>query len=82
MCRARRLPAGSGRRLVSLLALALLLPLPTIVTVSAQEPGPKVGDVAPAFALPGSDGKVHRLSDHRGIRPVVLAWFPRVLATA
>ncbi len=36
----------------------------------------KVGDVAPAFALQGSDGKVHRLSDYKG-KTVVLAWFPK-----
>jgi peroxiredoxin Q/BCP len=35
----------------------------------------KEGDQAPAFTLPGSDGKTHRLSDYRG-RAVVLAWFP------
>jgi cytochrome oxidase Cu insertion factor (SCO1/SenC/PrrC family) len=47
----------------------------------AQPPPPrvptlKVGDVAPAFALQGSDGKVHRLSDYKG-KTVVLAWFPK-----
>lgn len=36
----------------------------------------KVGDVAPDFALQGSDGKVHKLSDYRG-KTVVLAWFPK-----
>jgi peroxiredoxin len=36
----------------------------------------KVGDQAPAFALPGSDGKVHRLADYKG-KTVVLAWFPK-----
>ena len=36
----------------------------------------KVGDMAPAFALPGSDGKVHRLSDYKG-KTVVIAWFPK-----
>ena len=36
----------------------------------------KVGDQAPDFALPGSDGKVHKLSDYKG-RTVVLAWFPK-----
>lgn len=36
----------------------------------------KVGDTAPDFALMGSDGKVHRLSDYRG-KTVVLAWFPK-----
>ena len=36
----------------------------------------KVGDMAPEFELPGSDGKVHKLSDYRG-KTVVLAWFPK-----
>ena len=36
----------------------------------------KVGDQAPAFALAGSDGNTHRLSDYKG-RAVVLAWFPK-----
>jgi len=49
-------------------------------TPPAQPPPPpepilKVGDVAPDFALQGSDGKVHRLSDFKG-KYVVLAWFP------
>ena len=40
------------------------------------EPTLKAGDTAPAFALQGSDGKVHRLSDYKG-KTVVLAWFPK-----
>jgi hypothetical protein len=36
----------------------------------------KVGDAAPAFSLPGSDGKVHTLSQYRG-KTVVIAWFPK-----
>ena len=35
----------------------------------------KVGDQAPAFMLPGSDGRTHTLSEYAG-RAVVLAWFP------
>jgi peroxiredoxin Q/BCP len=37
----------------------------------------KVGDMAPDFSLPGTDGKTHRLSDYRGKTAVVIAWFPR-----
>jgi AhpC/TSA family len=35
----------------------------------------RVGDPAPEFSLPGSDGKVYSLTDYRGKRAVVLAWF-------
>jgi thioredoxin-dependent peroxiredoxin len=35
------------------------------------------GDDAPDFELPGSDGRTHRLSEFRGRRAVVLAWFPK-----
>lgn len=35
------------------------------------------GDEAPDFALMGSDGRVHRLSDSKGREAVVLAWFPK-----
>ena len=35
-----------------------------------------VGDRAPEFKLPGSDGKVHSLSAYKG-KTVVLAWFPK-----
>jgi len=44
-------------------------------TVNAAELKP--GDEAPAFSLPGSDGKTHRLQDFKGKQIVVLAWFPK-----
>ncbi len=37
----------------------------------------KVGDPAPPFDLPGSDGKRHTLADAIGKQAVVLAWFPK-----
>ena len=53
----------------------------SLVTSSAMAQAPavelKVGDMAPAFSLPGSDGKTHSLADHKGKQAVVLAWFPK-----
>ena len=37
----------------------------------------QVGDQAPAFSLPGSDGKTHTLAESKGKQAVVLAWFPK-----
>lgn len=67
-------------RLLSFCVIACL----STSTVAAQGPSPapqysadlKVGDPAPAFSLPGSDGKTHSLSDYTG-KTVVLAWFPK-----
>ena len=36
----------------------------------------KVGDQAPDFTLPGTDGKTYSLSQLKG-KMVVLAWFPK-----
>ncbi len=36
-----------------------------------------VGDAAPDFTLPGSDGKDAQLSSFRGNKNVVLAFFPK-----
>jgi peroxiredoxin Q/BCP len=35
------------------------------------------GHDAPPFAMVGSDGKTHALSDYKGKQAVVLAWFPK-----
>jgi cytochrome oxidase Cu insertion factor (SCO1/SenC/PrrC family) len=57
-----------------------------ILSAQGQAPPPQysanlnVGDQAPDFSLPGSDGKVHKLSDYRG-KTVVLAWFPKAFTT-
>ena len=53
------------------LALALLLP------AEAELVKPKVGDVAPAFSLPASTGRTIALSDFKGKKKVVLAFYPK-----
>jgi peroxiredoxin Q/BCP len=40
-----------------------------------------VGDKAPDFTLQGSDGKTYKLSDYRGKKAVVLAWFPKAFTS-
>ena len=54
------------------LVLAAILFVFASVTAALE-----VGSPAPEFALAGSDGATHRLTDHRGTRGVVLAWFPK-----
>ena len=38
---------------------------------------PKVGDAAPDFELKGSDGKTYTVSQFKGHKPVVIAFFPK-----
>lgn len=50
------------------------------MSAAAWAAGPRVGQPAPDFALPGSDGEVHRLSQvlaAEGTNAVVLAFFPK-----
>jgi hypothetical protein len=41
----------------------------------------KVGDQAPPFSLPGSDGRTYRLADYAGKQVVVLAWFAKAFTS-
>jgi peroxiredoxin Q/BCP len=56
--------------LAALVACGLLAAVPA----GAQEL--KVGDQAPDFSLPGTDGKTYSLKGLKG-KTVVLAWFPK-----
>ena len=64
-------PPGVARLLMVRLTLASLLLVPS-VALSVE-----VGEQAPDFTLPGSDGQSYHLRDFRGKRAVVLAWFPK-----
>ncbi|NQX87972.1 MAG: peroxiredoxin [Halioglobus sp.] len=41
----------------------------------------QVGDPAPDFSLPASDGKTYSLEDFRGQQAVVIAWYPRAFTS-
>ena len=56
-----------------LLAPLLLHCLAGVAWAADLAPGAR----APAFSLPGSDGRTHTLADHAAKRGVVLAWFPK-----
>ena len=58
----------------ALLTASLVLGLAT--AAMAQTAELKVGDQAPNFKLQATDGKTYQLSDFKGKKPVVLAWFP------
>ena len=57
--------------------LFVLIAAAAVLGLAPQERALQPGDLAPDFSLPGSDGRTHSLAEHRGVRPVVLAWFPK-----
>ena len=54
----------------------ILLFVAAVLFTSSVADAPPVGDMAPDFTLPGSDGNTHTLSDLRG-KHVVIAFFPK-----
>jgi thioredoxin-dependent peroxiredoxin len=64
-------------------ALILAAVLTMATGANAQTPAPelKVGDQAPDFSLQASDGKTYKLSDLKGKKAVVLAWFPKAFTS-
>jgi len=63
------------RPVLSIAAAGLLALSPILAAEDAKPLA--AGDAAPAFSLPGSDGKTHSLADYAGKKAVVLAWFPK-----
>jgi thioredoxin-dependent peroxiredoxin len=53
------------------------------LSLMAQAPATelKVGDPAPNFKLQATDGKTYQLSDFKGKKAVVVAWFPKAFTT-
>ena len=57
---------------VALMAVVALTALSSQLASALEE-----GDKAPDFALQASDGKTYTLSEFVGVRPVVIAFFPK-----
>ena len=64
------------RRALRAIAVATMLACGIATAGIAGADELKVGDKAPDFTLPGTDGKTYTLSQMRG-KNVVLAWFPK-----
>lgn len=62
---------------VSPRSLLLTLAASAMVTAGAASAALEVGDTAPDFTLPGSDGGETTLSAYAGEKNVVLAFFPK-----
>jgi peroxiredoxin Q/BCP len=56
--------------------ISVMMAVATATVLSMAEPL-KVGDDAPNFEMKGSDGKTYKLSDFKGKKPVVIAWYPK-----
>lgn len=59
-------------RILQSLLSVLLLGFPIAVLAA-----PVVGDAAPDFELMGSDGKTYSIAQFKGVKPVVIAFFPK-----
>ena len=57
---------------VAFMAVVALTALSSQLASALEE-----GDKAPDFALQASDGKTYTLSEFVGVRPVVIAFFPK-----
>jgi cytochrome oxidase Cu insertion factor (SCO1/SenC/PrrC family) len=81
--------SGSAMRLTACVVAACLVGIscrqaaaPARDQTAPETTAPKarvleVGDPAPDFSLPGTDGKQYSLSTYRGRQTVVLAWFAK-----
>jgi len=68
--------AGMTRSTIVAAAFACLSGTMTFAQDPPQPVTLNVGDKAPDFSLPGSDGKTYTLADMKG-KTVILAWFPK-----
>ena len=65
----------------ALVALSLVGVIAWWARPTYGEPGLAVGQAAPDFSLQGSDGKTYTLSQFKGKKAVVIAWFPKAFTS-
>jgi cytochrome oxidase Cu insertion factor (SCO1/SenC/PrrC family) len=70
------------KKILALGVLMFVFGLTALAQQPAQQAAPpaikthlKVGDAAPDFTLPGTDNKTYKLSDFKGKKTVVLAFY-------
>jgi len=67
------------KKILCLGLLAFALSISAMAQQASQPPAIKThlkaGDAAPDFTLPGTDGKTYKLSDFKGKKTVVLAFY-------
>jgi peroxiredoxin Q/BCP len=68
----RRFMARSGLFILPLLLMAIVGAVGSVFASALKE-----GDPAPSFTLPGSDGATYELEQFKGVKPVVIAWYPK-----
>ena len=56
---------------------AMTMTILGVAMTGQLEAEPKVGELAPAFTLKASDGRIYDLASFKGKRAVVLAWYPK-----
>jgi peroxiredoxin Q/BCP len=61
----------------ALMVMGLMAALTAGAMAQTQSAELKVGDPAPNFKLQATDGKTYQLSDFKGKKAVVIAWFPK-----
>ena len=66
------------KNLFVILLAAFLLPS-FVVAQDEKKEVLMVGKDAPNWEMVGSDGKTYQLSDFKGKKPVVVAWYPMAL---
>ena len=64
------------KRLATVFAFTAVAVILSAQNVTPPKTNLKVGDEAPDFTLPDTNGKPVKLSDFRGKKAVVLAFFP------